>query len=119
MREHWCSQFSTFKKILHRRIERVDKLSRKSIYLRKILNLDYEFGLHYFLLDLDWKSFGQRFVITLIRYFTGVGFENTRTMNLDYNYYILLDLDLEILIARVFPAFELKMNITASSEELQ
>ena len=70
MREHWCSQFSTFKKILHRRIERVDKLSRKNIYLRKILNLDYEFGLRYFLLDLDWKSFGQRFIITLIGYFT-------------------------------------------------
>ena len=54
------------------------------------MNLDYltffEFGL---------ESFGQRFIITLIRYFTGLGLENTWTMNLDYNY-ILQDLDLKI-----------------------
>ena len=39
--------------------------------------LNYEIGLDYILLDLDWKSCGQQFLITLIRYFTGVGFENT------------------------------------------
>ena len=64
--------------------ERVDKLSRKDIYLRKILDLDYEFRLRYILLDLDWKSYGQRFITTLIRYFpAGVGFENNWTTNLD------------------------------------
>ena len=34
--------------------ERVDKLSRKKIYLRKILDLDYEFGLRL----LDFTAFG-------------------------------------------------------------
>ena len=55
--------------------------------------MDNNFGLQYILLDLDWKYFGKPFIITLIRYFIGVGLENTWTMNLDYNYYILLDLD--------------------------
>ena len=82
--------------------ECVDKLSRKKIYLRKILDLYYEFGLCYILLDLEWKSFGQRFVITLIRYFTGVVFENTWTTNLDYNYYILRDLDFKILRLQIW-----------------
>ena len=77
--------------------ERVDKLSRKDIYLRKILDLDYEFRLRYILLDLDWKSYGQRFIITLIRYFPGFGFENNWTTNLDYNYFILRDLDFKYL----------------------
>ena len=54
-----------------------DKLSKKNIYLRKIL--DYKFGLCYILLDLDWKSYRQGFLIALFRYFTDVGLENTRT----------------------------------------
>ena len=66
-------------------------------YLRKILDLDYEFRLRYILLDLDWKSYGQRFIITLIRYFPGFGFENNWTTNLDYNYFILRDLDFKYL----------------------
>ena len=42
----------------------IDKLSRKNIYLRKILDLDYEYELRYILLlDLDLKSCGQRFII--------------------------------------------------------
>ena len=44
--------------------------------------LDYEFGLYYILLDLNWKSFGQQFIITLSRNFTGVGLVWNR--NLDY-----------------------------------
>ena len=68
--------------------ECVDKLSSQGkIYLRKILDLDYEFRLRYILLDLDWKSYGQQFITTIIRYFpAGVGFENNWTTNLDYNY---------------------------------
>ena len=50
-----------------------------------LLDSDLWFGLCYILLDLDWKSFGQ-FIITLIRYVTGIGLENTWTTNLDYNY---------------------------------
>ena len=76
----------------------------KNVYLKKILDLDHEFGLGYILLDLDWKSYGQKsygFIITLITYFTGVGFENTWTTNLDYNYYILRDLDFKILRLRI------------------
>ena len=72
----------------------------KNIYLKKILDLNHEFGLRYILLDLDWKSYG--FIITLITYFTGVGFENTWTTNLDYNYYILRDLDFKILRLRIW-----------------
>ena len=48
------------------------------------------------LLDLDWKSFGQQFIINFIRYFTGAGLGNTWTMNLDYNYYILQALDFNV-----------------------
>ena len=51
--------------------------------MRKILDLYYEFGLRYILLDLDWKSFGQRFITILIRYFAGVGLKNTWTANLE------------------------------------
>ena len=83
-------------------IERVDKLSRKNIYLRKILKLDLDlkiFGLRIWIMlhftGFGLKIFGQRFIITLIRYFTGVGLENTWTTNLDYKYYILRDLDLK------------------------
>ena len=38
--------------------ERVDKLSTKNMYLRKILDLDYQSGLGYILLDLHWKCSG-------------------------------------------------------------
>ena len=70
----------------------VDKLSRKIYsYLRKILDLNlkaFRLGIwiHDILLDFDWKSFGQPFIITLFRYFTGARLENTWTTNLDYNY---------------------------------
>ena len=85
--------------------ECVDKLSRKNyIWVKYWIwswrYLDYEFGFHYILLELDLKSFGQQFVITLItvfRYFTGVRLENTWTTNLDYNYHILWDLDLKLM----------------------
>ena len=59
--------------------------------------MDDEFGLHYILMDLDWKSFKQQFRITLIRYSTDFGLKNTWATNLDYNYYILVDLDLKVL----------------------
>ena len=51
------------------------------------------------MLDLDWKSYGQRLIATLIRYFPAgvVGFENNWTTNLDYNYFILQDLDFKYL----------------------
>ena len=65
--------------------ERVDKLPMKNVYLRKILGLDLEFELCYILLELDWKSFGQRFVIILVEYITGDGLENTWATNLDYD----------------------------------
>ena len=61
------------------------------------MDLHYEFRLCYILLDLDWKSYGQRFITTLIRYFPGIGFENNCTMNLDYNCFILRDLDIKYL----------------------
>ena len=38
---------------------------------------------------------------TLIRYFTGVGFENTWTTNMDYDY-IIRNLDLKILGFRIW-----------------
>ena len=51
------------------------------------MNLDY---ITFYILDLDWKSYGQRFITTLIRYFpAGIGFENNWTTNLDYNCFIL------------------------------
>ena len=34
--------------------------------------------------------------MTLVRYFTFVGLENTCTRNLNYNYYILQDLDCKV-----------------------
>ena len=37
---------------------------------------------------LDWKSYGQQFIITLIRYFSAVELEITQTMNLEYDYQI-------------------------------
>ena len=58
--------------------------------------LDYKFGLRYILLDLEWKSFGQRFINILIRYFIGAGLGNTWTANLDYKCYILRDLDFKV-----------------------
>ena len=81
--------------------ERVDKLPRKNVYLRNILDLDYEFRLRYILLDLDRKSYGQRFIIALIRHFPGVWIENNWTTNLDSNSFILLDLDFKILRLRI------------------
>ena len=56
--------------------------------------MDYKFGLRYILLDLEWKSFGQRFII--IRCFIGAGLGNTSTTNLDYKCYILRDLDFKV-----------------------
>ena len=48
--------------------------------------LDYEFELRYgFGLETFWTA--------IIRYFIGAGLENTWATNLDYNYYILLDLE--------------------------
>ena len=41
-------------------------------------------------------------MITLIRYFTSFGLENTWTTNLDYNYYILWDSDLKTLGLRIW-----------------
>ena len=69
--------------------------------MRKILDLDLKvFGLRIWitlhLLDLYWKSFGQRFIIILIRYFVDAGLGNTWATNLDYNYYILRDLDFKV-----------------------
>ena len=63
------------------------------------MDLDCKFRLRYILLDLDWKSFGERFIFTLITYFTGIGFENTWTTNLDYN---LRDLDFKILRLQIW-----------------
>ena len=56
--------------------ERVDKLSKKNIYLRKILNL-----------DLDFKIFGLWIWITL--HFTGFGLEIFWTVIYNYTYQIL------------------------------
>ena len=62
--------------------EHVDKLSKKNIYLSNILDLDLKiFGLRIWtalnLLDLDCKSLEEQLSVTLIRYFAGVGLENT------------------------------------------
>ena len=73
---------------------RVDKLSRKNIYISEE-NIGFEFkviwtrNLDYVKFYWIWKSLGQQFMITLIRYFTCVGLENTCTRNLNYNYYVL------------------------------
>ena len=98
--------------------ERVDKLPRKNIYLRNILDLDYEFRLRYILLDLNWKSYGQRFIIRhwldtflafelkiigLRIWITIILFYWIWTLKyLDYGFgfwflFILLDLDLKVL----------------------
>ena len=45
---------------------------------------------------------GQRFIITLIAYFTGVRFQNIWPTNLDYNYYILRDLDFKIIRSQIW-----------------
>ena len=56
----------------------------------------------------------------LIRNFTGLALENTRTMNLDYNYYILQELDLkmfglQILILIIYlTGFGLENNCTTN-----
>ena len=50
---------------------------------------------------MDRESFGQRFIITVIRYSTGVGLENTWTTNLDYNFYILRGLYLKRFVFRL------------------
>ena len=55
----------------------------------------------YYQVNLDRKSFGQQFIITLISYFTGVGLENTWTTNMDYNY-ILQDFCLKIIGLRIW-----------------
>ena len=59
--EYCCLHFSSFKETLHQlskenyliTIKCGDKLSRKKTYLRKILDLDYEFGLQL----LDFTAF--------------------------------------------------------------
>ena len=43
----------------------------------KVFDLGYEFGLRHILPYLYWKSFGQRFIVILIRYFTAAGLGNT------------------------------------------
>ena len=61
IREHWCLHFSSFKKTLHWRIFYSyvsDKLSKKNIYLRKILGLDLKvFGLQIWIM-LHFTGFG-------------------------------------------------------------
>ena len=81
-KRRWHSQFSYFKKTLHRRRIIKSYLSgwiscQGKVYLRRILHLDYEFRLRYILLDFNWKSYGQQFITTFVRYFpAGMGFEN-------------------------------------------
>ena len=105
MHRHWCSHFSYFKKTLHKSYLIIN-LSMQISCLKKIKeNFGFglqEFGLCYILLDLDGKSFGQQFIIAIITYFTGIGFENTWTTNLDYNYYSLQDLDFKILTLQIW-----------------
>ena len=59
-------------KILHKNyliiFEHVDKLSRKNIYLKKILDLGYKFGL----CEPPSHQIQSRFTITLITYFTSL-----------------------------------------------
>ena len=111
IREHcWCSHFCPLRKHYTENyliiFERVDKLSRKNIYIwRKhwiwATNLDY-YATFYWIWtrnfgNLDWKfteKFGQRFIIILIRYFTGAGLWDTWTTNLDSNYHIFTGLGL-------------------------
>ena len=54
---------------------------------------------------MDWKSFAQRFIIILIRYILywhWTWTANTWTANLDYNYYILWDMDFKALGLRIW-----------------
>ena len=54
---------------------------------------------------MDWKSFAQRFIIILIRYILHWHWTwtaNTWTANLDYNYYILWDMDFKALGLRIW-----------------
>ena len=85
---------------------RENKLPMKSIYMRKILDLDLkEFGLQIWIM-LHFTRFGLEifraaFIIILIRCFTGVGLENVWTTKVDYNNYILKDLEFKILGLRI------------------
>ena len=102
--------------------ERVNKLSRKNkciwgkLYFWTWRHLDYKFWLHYILLDFDWKSFGQWFIIWIMLHFTGFGLEIFWTKVYNYTYYKLYwrwtwkylhykyglrDLDLNILWPRI------------------
>ena len=63
----------------------------KNLYLQKKLVLHLMvFGLQIWIMlhftGLDWKSYGQQFIITLIRYFSAIELEITQTMNLEYDY---------------------------------
>ena len=60
----------------------------------KLFGLQINIMLHFTRFGL--KSFGQQVIITVIRYFTGVRLENIWTTNLDYNFYILQDLNLKM-----------------------
>ena len=69
--------------------------------MRKILDLDLKvldckFGLRQILMDFDWKTFGQRFIIILTTYLTGAGLGKTWATNFDYNYYISRDLGFKV-----------------------
>ena len=80
----------------------IDKLSRKNIYLWKKLDLNKKvFGLQIWVM-LNFTGFGleiiwQQFIIIHIRYFICAGLEITWTSNLDFNHYILWDLDFKVL----------------------
>ena len=84
--------------------------------MRKILDLDlrylvYKLELCYIiLLDLDWKYFGQQFIVTLIRYFIDTGIGNTWTINLAYNY-ILRDLDFRVPGLRIWFSIVIYLNL--------
>ena len=64
----------------------------------KVFGLQIRIKCH-ILLDLDWKPFGQWFMIILIIYFTGVGLENTWTTNLDV---FFCQNDLHVLLTKQF-----------------
>ena len=74
IQEHWCSLFLFYENITQKNyliiFEHVDKLSRKNIYLKKILDLGYKFGL-------------------CEPPFTGFGLEISWTAIYNYTYYIL------------------------------
>ena len=58
--------------------------------------MDCKFGLRQILMDFDWKTFGQRFIIILTTYLTGAGLGSSWTTNFDYNYYISRDLGFKV-----------------------